>query len=114
MVNKRLVALMLILAVGLQGPLLAYAAAPGAADPTSATIATCPDGTVPPGATDCTACCTHGSMPAGCAAVCAVPMATPVYFTAELIFSLDVFPPKDGAPAFVGQDPIPLVRPPIV
>ena len=112
--NRRLVALLLILAIGLQAPVLAYAAAPGGTGPSNATISACPDGTVLHDGSDRSSCCSHGAMPAGCIAVCAVPMAPVVLALPEFSFVLDVVPPSGDSASFVGRDPVPLIRPPIV
>ena len=112
--NSRFIALLLVLAMGLQGPLLAYAAAPGASGPGTATISVCPDGTVLQAGNDCSSCCSHGSIPAGCIAVCAVPMATPVLAIVDWAFALEAAPPTSVSVSFVGQRPDPLIRPPIV
>ena len=112
--RRRVIALLLTAAMGLQGPLLAYAAAPGGTGPGSATVAVCPEGTVLQAENDCSWCCSHGSMPTGCIAVCAVPMATPEIATVIFAFALTDAPPTSAAVFFVGPRPVPLIRPPIV
>ena len=111
--NRRLVAFLLILAMGLQGPMLAYAAAPGGTGPSSATIAACPDGTVLHDGNECSSCCSHGSMPAGCISVCAVPMASTVLALPDLSYALDAVPPSGDSAPFTGRQPVPPIRPPI-
>lgn len=113
MMHRRVTAVVILLVMSLQGPLLAYAAAPSAADLVNSTTSHCPDGTPLPIGTDCSSCCSHGSMPAGCMAACAVPMATPNTFTPLAMLSHDAAPPTSGGAPFIGRDPTPLIRPPI-
>lgn len=107
--NRRFVAFLIMLAIGLQGPSLAYASAltaktmpPASAGHTLAQSGTdncpcCPQGGAPG------LCCSGGIVFTGVPSALSVPLLVPVYR----------MPVVSGLVAFATERPTPLLRPPI-
>lgn len=104
--NRRFVALLLILSLGLQGPSFAYAAAktmsPACAGHTLGqngheNCPCCPQGSAPG------LCCTGAVVFTGMSVELSMPLVTPVYR----------LPVASGLVAFASERPTPLLRPPI-
>jgi hypothetical protein len=107
-VNRRFVAFLIMLAIGLQGPSLAYAAAVAAKTmPTGCAghvlgqngqdDSCCPQG-VAPGL-----CCAGGLVFSGMPSALGLPLSGRIYF----------LPTVSGSVAFASERPTPLLRPPI-
>jgi hypothetical protein len=108
-VNRRFIALLVMLAIGLQGPILAYAGVANAKTmPT-----TCAGHTPAHSGNDDSSCCPQGIAPGICCAggmvLTGIP-STPVTRPAE---RLHLSPPASGPVAFATERPTPLIRPPI-
>jgi hypothetical protein len=110
--NRRFVALLLVFAIGLQAPIVAYAAAVIPTGSALTTPADCP-GRVPGHSNTDTSCCTQGALASACCA------GSIVFAT---VVSFPVLPPAlAGAPApaaahsvsFATESPGPELRPPI-
>ena len=106
--NRRLIVLLVVLAVGLQGPILAYAAGS-----TTAAEHCCPGHDSGNAGNECTSC------PAGLlAGACCVGSA---FFTAMLDSQISLLippssllPSESGSVSFATESPTPQFRPPIV
>jgi len=105
--NRRFVGLLVVLAISLQGPSLAYAAAAGA----KTMPASCADHILGQSGSD-DACCPQGLLPGACCAgglvLTGMPSA-PVLPAAPL----HLLPPASGSVPFATERPSPLLRPPI-
>ena len=108
-------AIVLLLAMVLQGPALTYAATLGSSSVGDAITSNCGGQTLPDGI-DCGTCCSHGAM-LSCAAQCPVPVGTagPLSLPASLRIAVGrPVVPDDCVKPFADYDPTLLLRPPIV
>jgi hypothetical protein len=107
--NRRFVAFLVILAIGLQGPSLAYAAA--------VTAKTMPVGcagyTLGQSGHDNCPCCPQGSAPGPCCAGGIVLTGVPSALAIPLVIPVYRMPAASGFVAFATERPTPLLRPPI-
>ena len=113
--NRRLLAIALLLATVLQGPALVYAATLGSSSIGDALTHTCNGQTLTDGS-DCDTCCSHRAMPS-CPAQCPVPIgaAVPLTIPSSMRISvLGVLIPDPGIAPFADHDPPLHFRPPIV
>jgi hypothetical protein len=112
--NRRLLAIALILATIFQGPALVYAATVGASMGDAITHACA--GQRLTGGSDCQSCCTHGAMPS-CSALCPVPVSAAVLLsppTTQRPALCGIIVPDLGIGPFAEHDPPHPLRPPIV
>jgi hypothetical protein len=106
--NRRVVALLLVVAIGLQGPILAYAAVATATMP-----AACQDALPGHGGNDSSSCCPQGLLPGVCCPgglVLAGVGSAPV---ALLALPSHLLPIASGSVPIATERPAPLLRPPI-
>jgi len=107
--NRRFVALLVVLAISLQGPSLAYAAAL-----TAKTMpAACAGQVLGHSGTDDSSCCPQGILPGLCCAGGLVFTGMPSAPITLLSVSLHLLPAASGSVAFATERPAPLLRPPI-
>jgi hypothetical protein len=107
--DRRSVALLVMLAIGLQGPILAYAGAVTA----KTMSATCAGHTLGQSGNDDSPCCPQGLASGVCCAGGIVLTCVPCTpFTPPAVPS-HVVPPASGSVAFATERPTPLLRPPI-
>jgi hypothetical protein len=106
-VNRRFIALLVMLAIGLQGPILAYAGT------VTEKPAGCADHTLVHGSNADSSCCPQGIAPGLCCAGGIVLTAVPSAPVIRLAEPLRLSPPPSGPVAFATQRPTPLIRPPI-
>ena len=112
--NRRLLAIALILATIFQGPALVYAATVGASMGDALTHA-CGGQPLTDGS-DCGTCCSHGAMPS-CMAQCPVPVSAAALLTlptAQRAALRGVVIPELRIGPLPEHDPPDLLRPPIV
>jgi hypothetical protein len=107
--NRRFVALLVMLAIGLQGPSLAYAAVVNA----KTTPAGCAGHTLGQNAHDNRSCCPQGSAPGLCCAGGIVFSGMPSTLVIPLIVPVYRMPAASGFVASATERPTPLLRPPI-
>jgi hypothetical protein len=108
-VNRRFVAFVIMLAIGLQGPSLAYAAAAS----TKTTPAGCVGETLGQSGHDNGSCCPQGSAPGLCCAGGIVFTGMPSALVTPLITPVYRLPAASGFVAFATERPALLLRPPI-
>jgi hypothetical protein len=108
--NRRFVAFLIMLAIGLQGPSLAYAAAVSA----KTMPAGCTGHTLGQNGHDNDPCCPQGSAPGLCCAGGIVFTGMPSVLFVPLMISVYRMPPASGFVAFATERPTPLLRPPIL
>jgi hypothetical protein len=108
-VKRRFVAFLILLAIGLQGPRLAYAAALTAKTMPSA----CVGHTLGQTGHDNCPCCPQGSAPGLCCAGGIVFTGTPSALGIAIILPVYRLPAASGLVAFATERPTPLLRPPI-
>ena len=111
--HRRLIAILVLLATLLQGPVLAYGAALESGGNAASHV--CPDYTRAD-SKDCDACCTHGSMPS-CVVQCqaAVGAAAPLSLPTSLRIAIRrTLIPDTGVAPFADHSPPHPLRPPIV
>jgi hypothetical protein len=101
--NRRVVALLLVLAIGLQGPILAYAAVA-----TATTVSDCK-----PDTGSSSSCCPQGLLPGLCCAGGLVFTGVPSTPVTSLMLPLHLLPAASGSEPFATERPAPLLRPPI-
>jgi hypothetical protein len=108
-VKQRFVAFLIMLAIGLQGPTLAYAA--------SLTAKTMPSGCTSQmlgqSGHDNAPCCPDNMGPGLCCAGGAVFGGTPTVVLARVLTPARLLPPDSGSAAFATERPSPPLRPPI-
>jgi hypothetical protein len=107
--NRRFIAFLIMLAIGLQGPSLAYAAAVSA----KTMPARCADHTLGQNDHDDGSCCPQGSAPGLCCAGGLVFTGMPSAPVIPLIIPVYRMPAASGVVAFATKRPTPLLRPPI-
>jgi hypothetical protein len=107
--NRRLVALLIVLAITLQGPNLAYAA--GAAAATTMPAA-CQDHTPGQSGNAGSSCCPQGLLPGLCCADGLVFTGVPSTPVTSVLPSR-LLPTASGSEPFATERPAPLLRPPI-
>jgi hypothetical protein len=108
--NRRFVVLLVVLAISLQGPSFAYAAALSA----KTMPAACAGQVLGHSGADDSSCCPHGILPGLCCAGGLVFTGMPSAPLALLSVSLRLMPAASGSVAFTTELPAPLLRPPIV
>jgi hypothetical protein len=106
--NRRLVALLIVLAINLQGPTLAYAAAAAATMP-----AACQDHTPGQSGDAGSSCCPQGLLPGLCCAGGLVFTGVPSTPVTSLVLPVRLLPTASGSEPFATERPAPLLRPPI-
>lgn len=112
--HRRLIAIALILATLLQGPVAAYAASLGSSGIGSAITHSCGTQVLADGS-ECDACCSHGLI-TSCSVHCPVPTtaAVPLALPASLRVDMrGTLIPDPGVAPFVDHDPRNPLRPPI-
>jgi hypothetical protein len=107
--NRRFVAFLIMLAIGLQGPTLAYAAAVTA----NTMPAGCAGHTLGQNGHDDSSCCPQGSAPGLCCAGGIAFTGMPSALVIPLIIPVYRLPAASGFVAFATERPTPLLRPPI-
>jgi hypothetical protein len=107
--NRRCVAFLIILAIGLQGPSLAYADAVSA----KTMPAGCAGQTLGHSGHDNGSCCPQGSAPGLCCAGGIVFTGVPSTLVMPLVIPVYRMPTASGFVAFATERPTPLLRPPI-
>ena len=111
--TRRFLALVIVWAMGLQGPLVAYATASTLAGAALSTQADCPGGAARSSSGD-SSCCPHSALASACCAGSVV-FTTPGPFhllPREALLALS--PPAADALPFATERPGPELRPPIV
>jgi hypothetical protein len=106
--NRRLVALLVVLAISLQGPSLAYAAAAAA----KTMPASCAGHVLGQSGSD-DSCCPQGMLPGVCCAGGLVLTGMPSAPVTLPAVPLHLLPSPSGAAPFATERPSPLLRPPI-
>ncbi len=107
--NRRFVALLVMLAIGLQGPILAYAVVANA----KTMPAACAGHTLGQSGNDDSSCCPQGIAPGLCCAGGMVLTAIPSTLPTPPTLPSRFVPCASGSVAFATERPIPLLRPPI-
>jgi hypothetical protein len=107
--NRRFVAFLIMLAIGLQGPSIAYAAAVTAKTMPLA----CAGHTVGQNSPHYCPCCPQGSAPGLCCAGGIVFTGMPSALVIPLMVPIYRMPAASGFVAFATERPTPLLRPPI-
>jgi hypothetical protein len=108
-VNRRFVAFLIMLAIGLQGPSLAYATAVSA----KTMPAGCAGHMLGQSGHDNCPCCPQGSAPGLCCAGGIVFTAMPSALVIPPVIPVYRMPAASGFVAFTTERPTPLLRPPI-
>lgn len=107
--NRRFLAFLIMLAIGLQGPSLAYAAAVSA----KTMPVGCAGHTLGHSAHNNGSCCPQGSTPGVCCAGGIVFTGMPSALVIPLIIPVYRMPVASGYAGFATERPTPLLRPPI-
>lgn len=108
-VKYRFVAFLIMLAIGLQGPSLAYAAAVTA----KTAPASCAGHMLGQGSQDDSSCCMQGIAPGLCCAGGVALSGPPGVLAARLAIRARLLPVASASAAFATERPAPLLRPPI-